>query len=350
MWSGPPSSAGSSSGTGPRILPPLTSGSGFGGTDGKTWILEAAVERTVAKVQADIMASDGFSKTLAAAKESGAQLPSISLEKSNGVKETVFQSKVLSKRNFTSALEFVPASLPDGRLLGDDYLRHRVLELSDNALNGKETNGTKGQRRDTSHTNLAAMNKSSGWCLVHGNDWDDEPMPKVSLQKSSASISVGGATLESFQPQASPISPICQHQSPIAQAAEAFLRNPPSTLQPISGDDLSKDISGGSLAHVSTMASLHDLHSVPTVSDVWKECMSEAKPKTPRYFEPAPPPSSRGTYHAPRGLSRMQDHWKGASSCTAIPGNGIPRGKRRIFDPSGRDAQVPVKAPRFCVS
>jgi hypothetical protein len=307
-------------------------------------------------VQQDIMSSNGFRQTAPLlVKENDTSLPPINLDRGATSREMLWQSKVLSTKQFSSTFN-PPADVlrTEVRTLTDSHLERRMIEVSDRAQ-GIRT--VRGHRRSYS-PGRAPRGKVN---FMHATIPPAEPAvasararqgfastPR-STQQMSSTFSSKNATGERFQFSSANVSPTqtasdlgsLQHRSPIACAAENFLRSPRDMFQEADPEaELAKDASGRSLAHVSTMASLGDM-GVTSVADVWKECLSEMRSHPsvgesgysnaqapPGHLTPRPPEAQRSP-QMPRGLRSMREHCgphrKAAPAHTEAPLGGTPR-------------------------
>lgn len=137
-------------------------------------------------------------------------------------------------------------------------------------------------------------------------------------------------------------------QVPPAQTATSFLRGTEAALKVAADAKMGKHVSGASLAHVSTAASLGEA-SAYSVAEVWKDCLREVKPRmlAPEQADdhlqggspsqssrwrrrvPEPPPVPRGSPPTPRTLDRMRGqsgaHRRAAPASVEFPCHGRPK-------------------------
>jgi len=294
---------------------------------------------------------------------------------------------VLMTQSCNSALELIPANLPDGnRMWSDSYLQHRMAEFADKATaddpakqlsprkqKHKQQNGLRAQAAAAAEETIEQM-------LDESTNQGESPRKPAASPRKRQSVPAQQQAHDFYTQKCPPrfvlhhsgvhhsgaeYSAVLANQSPVAQAAEEFLRSPPVQVK----KPMPKDISGGSLARVSTMASLEDL-SVASVADVWKECLSEMRPhniaeeneggemppsgRPPWMLVPQPPSTQKPSRGIPRGLGSMRDHVgqhrKGAPSYVEPTFNGTPRVRPRLAPVMLDSIERPSKAPRLLVA
>lgn len=330
---GPPSSAGSGAQISERrhaipTLPPVTPRSESGSV-GRDWFLEYASAATAAKVNRDIMSSEGFRHSSPRFHSSYGDDFALPPLVPNRPTETMVLPKILGMDIVNALHNRPPEFFQDGRLFSESYIKRRLVDLTEN--HGKSPRATQW----TQHGHVAKGR--SNWKPISQHELEANTRRVIEESTTSFDVETGRAILPPREASAPGYLPQGTNSgypmaSPTALAVATFLHSPPKQYD-----------SSASLAHVSTVASLGDL----SVAQAWKECLREVKPRKVEAL---------GHANSKVGLESMTkfsgSRRKGAPDTADDPCNGMSRHTRSREHPQVEVGYTPrpAKAPRFLAS